>query len=148
MHLDSLLDLYTKALNIYHVDYEDGSKKIESLKKHFNDHYKIVPKEQWCVGITTLGGFAHNVGIQGTFNNELEASIFADIWNRKRDEYIEKVNVEHPDEELDIPFLLAKHYKLEISEGNKDVLDEMVLVFGAAINKLQNGDINEKSKKD
>ena len=144
MHLDSLLDLYTKALNICQVDYEEGSKEIESLKKHFNDHYKIVPKEQWCVGITTSGSFAHNVGIQGPFNTELEASIFADIWNRKRDEYIEKVVVEHPDEELDIPFLLAKHYKLEISEGNKDILDEMVLVFGDAINKIQNGDINVK----
>ena len=148
MHLDSLLDLYTKALNICQVDYEEGSKEIELVKKHFNDHYKIVPKEQWCVGITTSCSYAHNVGIQGPFNNELEASIFTDIWNRKRDEYIEKVVAEHPDEELDIPYMLAKHYKLEISEGNKCIIDEMILVMEAALSKMQNGNTNEKCKKD
>ena len=148
MHLESLLDLYTKALNICQVDYEEGSKEIELVKKNFNDLYKIVPKEQWCVGITTSGSYAHNVGIQGPFNNEFEAKLFADIWNRKRDEYIEKVVAEHQEEELDIPYMLAKPYKLEISEGNKCILNEMILAMENAVNKLQNGDINEKYKKD
>lgn len=139
MHLESLLDLYTKALNICQVDYEEGSKEIELVKKNFNDLYKIVPKEQWCVGITTSGSYNHEVGIQGPFNNEFEAKLFADIWNRKRDEFIDKTLEEDPDnEDLEFPYLKANAYKLEISDKNDLILKEMIQIIEAGIDKLMN----------
>ena len=142
MHLESLLDLYAKALNICQVDYEEGLKEIESLKKHFNDHYKIVPKEQWCVGITTSGSYNHEVGIQGPFNNELEAKLFADIWNRKRDEFIDKTLAENPDnDDLEFPYLKANAYKLEISGKNNLILKEMIQIIEDGIDKLMNKDL-------
>lgn len=98
---------------------------------------KIVQKEQWCVGITTSGSYSHQVGIQGPFNSELEAKIFADIWNRKRDEFIDKTIEENPDEELEFPYLLAKPYKLEVSEKNLVIMDEMISSIEAGINKIQ-----------
>ena len=138
MHLESLLDLYTKALNICQVDYEEGSKEIELVKKNFNELYKIVPKEQWCVGITVSGSYNHEVGIQGPFNNEFEAKLFADIWNRKRDEYIDKVISESDDPDVYIPYLKANAYKLEISDKNDLILKEMIQVIEAGIDKLMN----------
>jgi len=145
MHLESLLDLYAKALNICQVDYEEGSKEIESLKKHFNDHYKIVPKEQWCVGITASGSYSHEVGIQGPFNNELEAKIFADIWNRKRDEFIDKTLEENPNnDDLEFPYLKANAYKLEISDKNDLILKEMIQTIEDGIDKILKDGIKGK----
>ena len=137
MHLDSLLDLYTKALNICHVDYEEGSKEIELVKKNFNDNYKIVPKEQWCVGITASGSYNHEVGIQGPFNTEMEAKLFADIWNRKRDEFIDKTLAENPDnDDLEFQYLKANAYKLEISGKNDLILKEVLQMIEAGIDKI------------
>ena len=145
MHLESLLDLYTKALNICQVDYEEGSKEIDLVKKNFNDLYKIVPKEQWCVGITTSGSYNHEVGIQGPFNNEFEAKLFADIWNRKRDEFIDKTLEENPDsEDLEFPYLKANAYKLEISDKNDLILKEMIQTIEAAVDKITNDGIKGK----
>lgn len=142
MHLESLLDLYTKALNICQVDYEEGSKEVELVKKNFNELYKIVPKEQWCVGITTSGSYNHEVGIQGPFNNEFEAKLFADIWNRKRDEFIDKTLEENPNnEDLEFPYLKANAYKLEISDKNDLILKEMIQTIEAGIDKLMNKDL-------
>ena len=145
MHLESLLDLYAKALNICQVDYEEGSKEINLVKKNFNDLYKIVPKEQWCVGITTSGSYNHEVGIQGPFNNEFEAKLFADIWNRKRDEFIDKTLEENPDsEDLEFPYLKANAYKLEISDKNDLILKEMIQTIEAAVDKITNDGIKGK----
>lgn len=116
---------------------------IRSLQRDIIDN-KIISKEQWCVAITTSGSYNHEVGIQGPFNNELEAKLFADIWNRKRDEFIDKTISESDDPDIYIPYLKANAYKLEISDKNRAIMDEMVLAVEAAIGKIQNGDINVK----
>ncbi len=138
MHLDSLLDLYSRALNTCKNYKNEGLREIELLKNRFNESYKIVPKEQWCVGITTSGSCNHEVGIQGPFNTEMEAKIFASIWNRKRDEFIEKTLEENPDnEDLEFPYLKANAYKLVISDKNDLILKEMIQVIEDGINKIQ-----------
>lgn len=118
-----------------HVEITDSTKK---LIEDFYKGYKIVPKEQWCVGITTSGSYNHEVGIQGPFNTEMEAKIFADIWNRKRDEFIDKTLEENPDnEDLEFPYLKANAYKLEISDKNDLILKEMIQVIEDGIDKIQ-----------
>ena len=145
MHLDSLLDLYSRALNTCKNYKNEGLREIELLKNRFNESYKIVPKEQWCVGITTSGNYNHEVGIQGPFNTEMEAKIFADIWNRKRDEFIDKTLEENPDnEDLEFPYLKANAYKLEISDKNDLILKEMIQVIEAAVDKITNDGIKGK----
>lgn len=145
MHLDSLLDLYSRALNTCKNYKNEGLREIELLKNRFDESYKIVPKEQWCVGITTSGNYNHEVGIQGPFNTEMEAKIFADIWNRKRDEFIDKTLEENPDnEDLEFPYLKANAYKLEISDKNDLILKEMIQVIEAAVDKITNDGIKGK----
>ena len=138
MTVQDVFDKHSNMIAICMVDEEEGLSEIEKFHKEFNENYKIVPKEQWCVGITTSGSCNHEVGIQGPFNTEMEAKIFASIWNRKRDEFIEKTLEENPDnEDLEFPYLKANAYKLEISDKNDLILKEMIQIIEDGINKIQ-----------
>lgn len=128
-----VVDINSNGLS--HVESTNSTKK---LIEDFYKGYKIVPKEQWCVGITTSGSDTHEVGIQGPFNTEMEAKIFADIWNKKRDEFIDKTLEENPDnEDLEFPYLKANAYKLEISDKNVLILKEMIQIIEDGIDKIQ-----------
>lgn len=132
--IKSVADINSSGLS--HVEITNSTKK---LVEDFYKGYKIVPNEQWCVGITTSGSYTHEVGIQGPFDTEMEAKIFASIWNRKRDEFIEKTLEENPDnEDLEFPYLKANAYKLEISDKNDLILKEMIQIIEDGINKIQN----------
>ena len=131
--IKSVADINSSGLS--HAEITDSTKK---LVEDFYKGYKIVPIEQWCVGITKSGSYNHEVGIQGPFNTEIEAKIFASIWNRKRDEFIEKTLEENPDnEDLEFPYLKANAYKLEISDKNDLILKEMIQVIEDGIDKIQ-----------
>ena len=132
--IKSVADINSSGLS--HVEITNSTKK---LVEDFYKGYKIVPNEQWCVGITTSGSYTHEVGIQGPFDTEMEAKIFASIWNRKRDEFIEKTLEENPDnEDLEFPYLKANAYKLEISDKNDLILKEMIQIIEDGIDKIQN----------
>ena len=132
--IKSVADINSSGLS--HVEITNSTKK---LVEDFYKGYKIVPNELWCVSITTSGSYTHEVGIQGPFDTEMEAKIFASIWNRKRDEFIEKTLEENPDnEDLEFPYLKANAYKLEISDKNDLILKEMIQIIEDGINKIQN----------
>lgn len=131
--IKSVADINSSGLS--HVEITNSTKK---LVEDFYKGYKIVPNEQWCIGIITSGSYTHEVGIQGPFNTEMEAKIFASIWNRKRDEFIEKTLEENPDnEDLEFPYLKANAYKLVISDKNDLILKEMIQIIEDGINKIQ-----------
>ena len=137
MNIESIIKLVAdiNSSGLSHVEITNSTKK---LVEDFYKGYKIVPKEQWCVGITTSGSYSHEVGIQGPFNTEIEAKIFASIWNRKRDEFIEKTLEENPNnEDLEFPYLKANAYKLEISDKNDLILKEMIQIIEDGIDKIQ-----------
>lgn len=136
MNIEDIIKQITN-LNRSKLSQEVISHKIEKIVNVFNDNYQIVPKEQWGVTITCDGNI-NATTIQGPFNTEIEAKLFASIWNRKRDEFIEKTLEENPDNEnLEFPYLKANAYKLEISDKNDLILKEMIQIIEDGIDKIQ-----------
>lgn len=118
----------------------------DALSEHYEESCAGFPdfpdeeEEQWGVTITHDGNI-NATQIIGPFNNELEAKVFADIWNQRRDQFIEKTIEENPDNEnLEFPYLKANPTKIEISEKNQSIVDEMISTIEAGINKIQNED--------
>lgn len=126
MELESLLDLYSRALNTCKNYKNEGLREIELLKNRFNESYKIVPKEQWCVMFYMPWEYG-DPDIVGSFNSEQEAKLFIDKWEEKRKTHIQQYLKENPDKDIyDIPsgpYLKAK--KLEFNNTSQEIINEI-----------------------
>ena len=111
-------------LNRSKLSQEAISHKTGKIFKEFNDNYQIVPKEQWCVTITVSEEIDSTQTI-GPFDSEETANLFATIWNRKREESIDKIIEANPDGDYDFPYLKAKSNKLDWSEKCDEIRIEI-----------------------
>lgn len=111
-------------LNRPKLSQEAISHKTGKIFKEFNDNYQIVPKEQWCVTITVSEEIDSTQTI-GPFDSEEIANLFATIWNRKREEFIDKIIEANPDGDYDFPYLKAKSNKLDWSEKCDEIQIEI-----------------------
>ena len=111
-------------LNRPKLSQEAISHKTGKIFKEFNDNYQIVPKEQWCVTITVSEEIDSTQTI-GPFDSEEIANLFATIWNRKREEFIDKIIEANPDGDYDFPYLKAKSNKLDWSEKCDEIRTEI-----------------------
>ena len=111
-------------LNRPKLSQEAISHKTGKIFKEFNDNYQIVPKEQWCVTITVSEEIDSTQTI-GPFDSEEIANLFATIWNRKREEFIDKIIEANPDGDYDFPYLKAKSNKLDWSEKCDEIQTEI-----------------------
>ena len=111
-------------LNRPKLSQEAISHKTGKIFKEFNDNYQIVPKEQWCVTITVSEEIDSTQTI-GPFDSEETANLFATIWNRKREESIDKIIEANPDGDYDFPYLKAKSNKLDWSEKCDEIQIEI-----------------------
>lgn len=102
----------------------DRANLTSKLIKDFEDNFKIVPKEQWCVTITSSESI-HSTQTIGPFEDEKIASLFASIWNRKREEFIDKTIEENPDGDYEFPYLLAKPNKIDWTDKCKEIQEEI-----------------------
>ena len=108
---------------------KEGLKEIDKFHKEFNEKYKIVPKEQWCVTIT----FSESInGTQtiGPFDDEKIAELFATIWNRKRDEFIDKTIADDPDGDHEFPYMKAKANRIDWSDKCEEIRNEIFETLG------------------
>ena len=99
----------------------NNTKKIVD---EFNEKYQIVPKEMWCVTFT-LDGSIDATSVQGPFDSEEIANLFATIWNRKREEFIDKTIEANPDGDHYFPYIKAKPNKLDWSEKFNEIQTEI-----------------------
>ena len=111
-------------LNRPKLSQEAISHKTGKIFKEFNDNYQIVPKEQWCV-IITVSEEINSAQTIGPFDSEEIANLFATIWNRKREEFIDKIIEANPDGDYDFPYLKAKSNKLDWSEKCDEIQIEI-----------------------
>ena len=111
-------------LNRSKLSQEVISHKTGKIFKEFNDNYQIVPKEQWCVTITVSEEIDSTQTI-GPFDSEETTNLFATIWNRKREESIDKIIEANPDGDYDFPYLKAKSNKLDWSEKCDEIQIEI-----------------------
>ena len=102
----------------------DRANLTSNLIKEFEENFKIVPKEQWCVSITSFESI-HNTQTIGPFDDEKTAALFASIWNRKRDEFIDKTIEEDPDGDHEFPYLKAKPNKLDWTDKCEEIRNEI-----------------------
>ena len=111
-------------LNCSKLSQEAISHKTRKIVDEFNDNYQIVPKEQWCV-IITVSEEINSAQTIGPFDSEEIANLFATIWNRKREEFIDKIIEANPDGDYDFPYLKAKSNKLDWSEKCDEIQIEI-----------------------
>ena len=62
---------------------------------------------------------------QGPFESKEVAEKFAEIWNNKRDEYIDKTIGEDPHGDYEFNYIKAKAIQLELSGSTKKLLEEI-----------------------
>lgn len=124
MTVQDVFDKHSNMIAICMVDDEEGLSEIEKFHKEFNETYKIVPKEQWCVTFT-LDNNISATAAQGPFESKEIAEKFVDIWNRRRDDEIEQIITNEPDKEHDFWYIKAKAIPLGISEKNLGILKEI-----------------------
>ncbi len=105
-------------------DEEDFNNNLENIVKDFDDKFRIVPKEQWCVTITTSDSI-NSTTVIGPFENEKVATLFATIWNRKRDEFIDKTIEDNPDKEYNFLYIKANPNKIDWSEQCDEIREEI-----------------------
>lgn len=98
--------------------------KTRKIVNEFNDNYQIVPKEQWCV-IITVSEEINSAQTIGPFDSEEIANLFATIWNRKREEFIDKTIEANPDGDHYFPYMKAKSNKLDWSEKCDEIRTEI-----------------------
>ena len=60
-----------------------------------------------------------------TFESKEVAEKFAEIWNNKRDEYIDKTIGEDPHGDYEFNYIKAKAIQLELSGSTKKLLEEI-----------------------
>lgn len=111
-------------LNRSKLSQEAISHKTGKIFKEFNDNYQIVPKEQWCV-IITVSEEINSAQTIGPFDSEEIANLFATIWNRKREEFIDKTIEANPDGDHYFPYMKAKSNKLDWSEKCGEIRTEI-----------------------
>ena len=111
-------------LNRPKLSQEAISHKTGKIFKEFNDNYQIVPKEQWCVIITVFEEI-NSAQTIGPFDSEEIANLFATIWNRKREEFIDKTIEANPDGDHYFPYMKAKSNKLDWSEKCDEIRTEI-----------------------
>ena len=111
-------------LNRSKLSQEAISHKTGKIFKEFNDNYQIVPKEQWCV-IITVSEEINSAQTIGPFDSEEIANLFATIWNRKREEFIDKTIEANPDGDHYFPYMKAKSNKLDWSEKCNEIQTEI-----------------------
>ena len=111
-------------LNCSKLSQEAISHKTRKIVDEFNDNYQIVPKEQWCV-IITVSEEINSAQTIGPFDSEEIANLFATIWNRKREEFIDKTIEANPDGDHYFPFMKAKPNKLDWSEKCNEIQTEI-----------------------
>lgn len=111
-------------LNRPKLSQEAISHKTGKIFKEFNDNYQIVPKEQWCV-IITVSEEINSAQTIGPFDSEEIANLFATIWNRKREEFIDKTIEANPDGDHYFPYMKAKPNKLDWSEKCNEIQTEI-----------------------
>ena len=111
-------------LNRPKLSQEAISHKTGKIFKEFNDNYQIVPKEQWCV-IITVSEEINSAQTIGPFDSEEIANLFATIWNRKREEFIDKTIEANPDDDHYFPYMKAKPNKLDWSEKCNEIQTEI-----------------------
>ncbi len=123
-NIREVIDEVLKTISITMVNEEEGNFELEKLIKQFEKHFNIVPKEQWCVTITSSESI-HITQTIGPFEDEKIASLFASIWNRKREEFIDKTIEENPDGDYEFPYLLAKPNKIDWTDKCKEIQEEI-----------------------
>ena len=111
-------------LNRSKLSQEAISHKTGKIFKEFNDNYQIVPKEQWCVIITVFEEI-NSAQTIGPFDSEEIDNLFATIWNRKREEFIDKTIEANPDGDHYFPYMKAKSNKLDWSEKCNEIQTEI-----------------------
>lgn len=111
-------------LNCSKLSQEAISHKTRKIVDEFNDNYQIVPKEQWCV-IITVSEEINSAQTIGPFDSEEIANLFATIWNRKREEFIDKTIEANPDGDHYFPYMKAKSNKLDWSEKCGEIRTEI-----------------------
>lgn len=111
-------------LNCSKLSQEAISHKTRKIVNEFNDNYQIVPKEQWCV-IITVSEEINSAQTIGPFDSEEIANLFATIWNRKREEFIDKTIEANPDGDHYFPYMKAKSNKLDWSEKCDEIRTEI-----------------------
>lgn len=111
-------------LNCSKLSQEAISHKTRKIVDEFNDNYQIVPKEQWCV-IITVSEEINSAQTIGPFDSEEIANLFATIWNRKREEFIDKTIESNPDGDHYFPYMKAKSNKLDWSEKCGEIRTEI-----------------------
>ena len=111
-------------LNCSKLSQEAISHKTRKIVDEFNDNYQIVPKEQWCV-IITVSEEINSAQTIGPFDSEEIANLFATIWNRKREEFIDKTIEANPDGDHYFPYMKAKSNKLDWSEKCDEIRTEI-----------------------
>lgn len=111
-------------LNCSKLSQEAISHKTRKIVEEFNDNYQIVPKEQWCV-IITVSEEINSAQTIGPFDSEEIANLFATIWNRKREEFIDKTIEANPDGDHYFPYMKAKSNKLDWSEKCNEIQTEI-----------------------
>lgn len=76
----------------------DRANFTSNFIKEFEDNFKIVPKEEWCVIFNKedVGGKL----VVGGFFNEGEAKRYKDGWYKKQEEYIESVLATNPESNI------------------------------------------------
>ncbi len=111
-------------LNCSKLSQEAISHKTRKIVDEFNDNYQIVPKEQWCV-IITVSEEINSAQTIGPFDSEEIANLFATIWNRKREEFIDKTIEANPDGDHYFPYMKAKPNKLDWSEKCNEIQTEI-----------------------
>ena len=111
-------------LNCSKLSQEAISHKTRKIVDEFNDNYQIVPKEQWCV-IITVSEEINSAQTVGPFDSEEIANLFATIWNRKREEFIDKTIEANPDGDHYFPYMKAKSNKLDWSEKCDEIRTEI-----------------------
>lgn len=79
---------------------------------------------QWAVTIT-LDGNINATSVQGPFESKEVAEEFAEIWNKRRDEHIDKIISDDPDGEYEFTYVKAKAIQLNITEQNQTILHEI-----------------------
>ena len=111
-------------LNCSKLSQEAILHKTRKIVDEFNDNYQIVPKEQWCV-IITVSEEINSAQTIGPFDSEEIANLFATIWNRKREEFIDKTIEANPDGDHYFPYMKAKSNKLDWSEKCGEIRTEI-----------------------